>query len=188
MTPNDPKRTKKAVESVQRLCGSDLDSYQTHLQCSCQMSPKYQVMKPHRLRARSDRPLNPSHLNPLAPTILDEQMLKIDLESLTDDCESYSTNKKKQKKLKPFSCRGGSKYSASGLVSPTGNDSIRPTRRDTTLFTCHTLLGSEPHRSDGDESGRSDGHSDGRWPSSSWPEPRRARGPFGCELGPVTGT
>ena len=188
MTPNDPKRTKKAVESVQRLCGSDLDSYQTHLQCSCQMSPKYQVMKPHRLRARSDRPLNPSHLNPLAPTILDEQMLKIDLESLTDDCGGYSTNKKKQKKLKPFSCRGGSKYSASGLVSPTGNDSIRPTRRDTTLFTCHTLLGSEPHRSDGDESGRSDGHSDGRWPSSPWPEPRRARGPFGCELGPMTGT
>ena len=95
MTPNDPKRTEKAVESVQRLCGSDLDSYQTHLQCSCQMSPKYQVMKPRRLRARSDRPLNPSHLNPLAPTILDEQMLKIDLESLTDDCGSYSTNEKK---------------------------------------------------------------------------------------------
>ena len=94
MTPNDPKRTEKAVESVQRLCGSDLDSYQTHLQCSCQMSPKYQVMKPRRLRARSDRPLNPSRLNPLAPTILDEQVLKIDLESLTDDCESYSTNKK----------------------------------------------------------------------------------------------
>ena len=32
-------------------------------------------------------------VNPLAPTILDEQMLKIDLESLTDDCGSYSTKK-----------------------------------------------------------------------------------------------
>ena len=101
MTSYDHKQTKKAVESVQRLCGSDLDSYQTHLQCSCQMSPKYQVMKPRRLRASSDRPLNPSHLNPLAPTILDEQMLKIDLESLTDDCGSYST-KKKLKKIETF--------------------------------------------------------------------------------------
>jgi hypothetical protein len=34
--------------------------------------------------------------NPLAPADFSHQMLKIDLESLTDDCESYSTNKKKK--------------------------------------------------------------------------------------------
>jgi hypothetical protein len=35
-------------------------------------------------------------LNPLAPTDFSHQMLKIDLESLTDDCESYSTNEEKK--------------------------------------------------------------------------------------------
>jgi hypothetical protein len=56
-------------------------------------------------------------VNPLPTADFSHHMLKMDLESLTGDCESYSTNKKKS--WKPFSCRGGSKYPPSYLLQET---------------------------------------------------------------------